>query len=98
MKKAELAEIILLRNDDEAVILGEVPDCRVDPPVESSRINMRAARKGGLKLSHQVKAEILVKQQLHAAEPLARRRSRAAAKARHARMCSGLSAEKSASI
>jgi len=40
--------------------------------------------------------KILVEQQLHAAEPDARRRSRAAAKARAARMCSGVSAGKSA--
>ena len=98
MKKAELAEIVILREDGEAVIAREVPDCRIRLRVKTGGIHMRANRKSGIELRGQSIAEILVEEQLHAAEPLAKRRSRAAAKARHACMCSGLSAEKSVRI
>ena len=67
VKKAQLAKIVVFGENCEAVIASEVPDIRIGSRMQANRIDLCAAGEGRRKLGHQPKAEIFVKQQLHAA-------------------------------
>src|SRR5439155_12270524 len=98
VQETQLSKVVVLRHDHEVVVAGVRPYLGIGLPVQAERVDVRAARKIPGKLLDQPRTEILVEQQLHAAVGPARRRSRAAAKARHARMCSGFKLGKSVSI
>ncbi len=83
VQEAALPEVVVLRDDDEAVLFGELPDARVGGPGQPDLANMLAV---WVVVSEQVgepRAHVLVEQELHAAG-LASLRSRAAANARQA--------------
>jgi hypothetical protein len=91
-EETELTEVVVLRHEYEAMVGGVLPNSRVGLASQTNCINMRRVRERGGQARHQFVAEVFVKQQLHAADPDARRRSRAAAKAKAARMCCAVSA------
>ena len=101
MDGGQLAKVGVLRNQDIVVITGEAPDSIVALAVEPDLIHVPATRVLRRELIDEGWAQVLVEKQLHP-PPEARRwrsrRSRAAAKARAARMCSGLRLGKSLTI
>ena len=97
-QEAPLPEIIVLRDDGKSLKSSVLPDGFVRMTMEAGVIDVLAARKQGLQILGKMRTEVLVKQQLHAARELARRRSLAAANARQARMSSRLRLGKSVRI
>src|SRR5213593_2639167 len=80
------------------VLPGIVPNCVVCCTTETNRANMLAPWILRIEGLHELGAQVLVEEQLHPADELARRRSRLAAKARQARISSTVRSGKSARI
>ncbi len=95
--EAALAEVAILRDDRVAGPPAIRPEHRVRRTTKSERTDMCRSGIVGAEKSDQFRTEILVEEQLHSTE-VARRRSRSAAKAKHARMSSRVRSGKSASI
>ena len=74
-----------------------LPEVVVDVTLQSDIPDRHAAWIAGGNQADQARAQIFVEEELHATE-LARRRSREAANARHARMSSSVRSGKSATI
>ena len=75
-----------------------LPDRIIRLAMKADEINVRGAWKNGRQVCGETRTEVFVKQQLHAARELARRRSLAAANIRQARMSSRVRLGKSARI
>jgi hypothetical protein len=90
-------KVVVFRDDDEAITLGEFPDSFIVIARKIDIANVKTARKARQQDLDKSKRQILVKQNLHATDPRSRR-SRSAAKAKQARMSSTVSSGKSARI
>lgn len=98
MQEAELTEIVILGDDDEFVARGEFPDLQVGLAAKPDVLDVPRRREGTRDCFDQPRTQILVEEEFHAAGELPRRRSRAAAKDRTARMSSRTIEGKSARI
>lgn len=96
MEKRELAEGVVLGNDSEIVVAGEIPDGVIGLASEPARIDVLDPRKDGPQAINKLWAQVLNQKQAHATGGTASRRSRAAANARQARMSSRVRLGKSA--
>ena len=97
LHEAPFAEVSVLGHDGEIVGLGVVPNLAVSTTPQADVSHMSAARVFRAQATDQGRTEIGVKKKRHATE-FARRRSRAAANARDARMSSRERSGKSARI
>ena len=98
MKKGKLPEIVILRHDGKSVAPGVLPYHVVRLSFGARGFNVLASRKNRVQMIDEAWAQVLVKEELHAAGGTASRRSRAAANARQARMSSRIRLGKSARI
>ena len=88
LQQDALGEVLALRHDGVAVLAGAGPKSQIICPLEPHRADVGAPRKQRIEWSHQVVREVLVEDQLHAAEGREIFFSSSAAKAREARMSS----------
>jgi len=66
LNETPLPEVVVLRDDGEAILARMLPDPAVGPGTESNAVNMRASRVLGLKEPDKLRAEVLIEQELHA--------------------------------
>lgn len=97
LDKTSLPEISIFRNDREPVLPGKNPNLTIIGALQSNISYMSAFRILILQSNRKCWTQILVEEELHAAE-LVSRRSRDAAKAKHALISSRVRSGKSDSI
>lgn len=95
--EAPLSEVRVLGSNGKTVLPAVIPDLLVRRSEKPDVSGVHAGRILGKKRLHQLGAEVLIEKELHATE-FDRRRSRAAANARQARMSSRDRSGKSARI
>jgi len=98
VEETELSKVVVFGDDRIGRLPGSFPDRPVCRTPQAKRANVGAPRILRFESLDEPGAQVLVEEQLHAAEELASRRSRAAAKARTARMSSAVRSGKSARI
>ena len=96
-EETPLSEIVVLRDDHVTVVPRMVPDQAVSCTLETSVAHVDAPGVLVSQESGELRTHVLIEKELHAAG-LERRRSRAAANARHARISSPARSGKSARI
>jgi hypothetical protein len=89
-EEAELAEVIVLRNQHEPMLRRIVPELVIGSATETDLVDMDCAWESTCESCDEPMTEVLVEEKPHAADPEASLRSRAAAKARAALRWSGL--------
>ena len=98
MEKTELSKVVVFGDDRIDRLSGPFPNRHVCRAPQAKRADMGAPRILRFESMDEPGAQVLVEEQFHAAEELASRRSRVAAKARQARMSSAVRSGKSVRI
>jgi len=98
VEEAELSKVVVFGDDRVGRLPGPFSDRPVCRTAQAKRADVGAPRVLRFESLGEPGAQVLVEEQLHAAEELASRRSRVAAKARQARMSSAVRSGKSARI
>src|SRR4030095_9613733 len=95
--EAPLVKVVVLGNDYESLLLRDFPNLRVRRSIQSEVFDVRRAWKPLPDDLDPLMRQVLIQQQLHLGR-LISLRSLSAAKARHARMSSGVNSGKSCTI
>ncbi len=88
MEKRELAEVVVLGHDSETAVARELPNGVIGLASEPGKVDVLDPREDGVEAINELWAQVRIQQQAHPTGGAVRRRSRAAANARQARMSS----------